>query len=191
MLFMIGAINSPTAPAQDAKTAAASPSSSPVPSEPITPTKQVIQPKKPIATPTPKDPCADYVGTSQMGDCMKLQDAMDKGQALQHPLKASVTFDNSAVYITNNEQVEWDQCTATLDEQDPSADNYQSDGFSLNAGQTQTIRWMDFTNAESTRFDYFQTKPQTVTLDCQVGGQTDPKTGAFSGGAEHRSIFNL
>lgn len=153
-----------------------------------TPTQKVIMQK---TTPTPSDPCTPYYGTSQLGDCMKLQNAMNKGAALDHPLKANVTYDSNAVYITNTENVEWDQCTATVNESDPSADNFQLDGFVVNAGQTVTIRWADVVNNENTRFDYSQTKPYSIDLDCIVGGQTDKNTGAFSGGEHHRSMFNL
>ncbi|HEV2339440.1 MAG TPA: hypothetical protein VGT05_01590 [Patescibacteria group bacterium] len=143
-------------------------------------------------SPTPTtDPCAQYLGTPQMVDCMKSQDALEKGQATRYPLKAKVTFDNTALYITNQETTEWDQCNAVVNETDPQGDNFQSDGFVVNAGQTESIGWGNFANAEQQRFNNYQTKPATITLDCVVGGTTDPKTGAFSGGQEHRSTFNL
>ncbi len=138
-----------------------------------------------------KDPCEQYLGTPQMVDCMKMQDALEKGNATRYPLKAKLSFNSTALYITNTETQEWDQCTATVNETDPQADNFQSDGFLVKPGQTVSVGWGNFANAEQVRFNSFQTKPQTIDLDCQVGGTTDPKTGAYSGGQEHRSIFNL
>lgn len=130
-------------------------------------------------TPTPNDPCAAYVGTDQYASCMDLEDARQKGAALEHPLKATVTFDSLYLYVTNTENNEWKDCTATLDDTNPEGDNFQSDIFTLKPGESQTISWGNFSNLESQRFNYFQTKPQFVDLDCTVGGQ------------EHRSLFNL
>jgi hypothetical protein len=143
------------------------------------------------ATPTPTDPCHDYVGT-QYSNCMELQEAAKRGEALSHPLKATITHDDYAVYIKNNETTEWDQCTLIVNEADTvkSGDNFQPDGFVVETGQTVTIRWANFTNAESQRFDYVHVKPNSLDLDCIVGGHTN-KNGAFSGGQEHRSTFNL
>src|SRR5690348_11189548 len=40
------------------------------------------------STPKPTtDPCAQYLGTPQMVDCMRSQDALQKGNAANYPLK--------------------------------------------------------------------------------------------------------
>lgn len=151
--------------------------------------KQDVAAGKP--TPTPTDPCWQYYGTDKAQFCIQLENAQREGDALSHPLDGTVTFDNSGVYITNNEKGLWAQCTATLDELDPSADNFESDGFVIEAGATEHLGWGTFTNNESERFNYFQIKPNTLAVDCMVGGTTDPKTKAYTGGQEHRSNFNL
>ncbi len=153
---------------------------------------QSTQPTGEAVTPPSTDPCRDYMGTDKYGFCMDMQEAAKKAEALNHPLNAIVTHNDYAVYVTNNETTEWDQCILTVNEADTSAsgDNFESDGFVVKVGQIATIRWANFTNAESQRFDYAHIKPYSLDLDCVVGGHTD-KTGAFSEGQHHRSMFNL
>ncbi|HWY80060.1 MAG TPA: hypothetical protein VNW29_06920 [Candidatus Sulfotelmatobacter sp.] len=131
-------------------------------------------------TPTlPKDPCRQYMGTQMYVDCENVGDAMNKGQLLKYPLKAKVTFDSTALYITNEDTQKWEGCGATVNEQNPEGDNFTSDGFDINPGQTESIGWGNFANAEQARFNYFQKKPQTIDLECAVGNQN------------HRSLFTL
>ncbi len=181
--FIVGTIGGAT----NKNTPASTAGSGTPPQSNLSPTDK----QKTTVTPTSKDPCSAYYGTSQLGDCMKLQNAMDKGAALDHPLSAKVSYDSTGLYITNTENTEWDQCTATINETDPSGDNFQSDGFVIGAGQRATVKWADIVNRENQRFIYVQTKPYSLDLDCKVGGQTDKNSGAFTGAEEHRSLFNL
>jgi hypothetical protein len=128
------------------------------------------------------------MGTDQWGPCV---DSHRLNGALEHPLNATVKHDNYAVYITNNESKDWYFCAATLDNIDPSADNYQSDGFAVTPGQTKTIPWRDMTNKESIRFNYSQIKPNSLDLICTVGGHIN-KDGLVTGdGEEHGSRYSL
>jgi hypothetical protein len=126
-----------------------------------------------------QDPCRQYMGSQMYVDCENVGDAMNKGQMLKYPLKAKVTFDSTALYITNEDTQKWEGCGATVNEKDAEGDNFTSDGFDINPGQTESIGWSNFANAEQARFNYFQTKPQTIDLECAVGSQN------------HRSLFDL
>src|SRR2546430_11810729 len=106
-----------------------------------------------------------------MAYCLQMQAAMKKGDALQHPLKANVTYNNSAIFVTNQESVEWDSCYLEVNGITTSTDKFSSNDFAVSAGKTVTISWSDIANDEGQRFNYFQTKPYLIDLDCSVNNQ--------------------
>jgi len=151
---------------------------------------KAVSPTIETPKPTSSDPCEGLSG-NHMHECIQMQNAILKGQELQNPLKATITHDSYAVYVKNTEATEWDQCLISLDDENPDKDYFTSDGFIVKPGQTETVPWSSFANFENVRFNYFQTKPTSLDLECVVGGQTDPKTNAFTGGKTHRSIFTF
>lgn len=135
------------------------------------------------------DDCSTAGTQEKIKACNEMKFAQTEGIALQHPLKANVKFDSHAVYITNLENTEWDVCGAIPNET-ISIEDFVSDGFIIKPGQTVMVPWSNMANDKDQRFNYFTTKPSSVSLECTVGGHTDPN-GAFSGGELHKSIFNL
>lgn len=131
-------------------------------------------------TPTPIDPCKQYAGTDQFVPCNQLKSSMEKGLELKHPLKAKITYNNYSISITNTENVEWTGCTAELNNIiNPSTDTFGANVEDLSPGQTATIRWMDMVNFDNQKYNYYQTKPSSIDLECSVNKEL------------HRSIFTL
>ena len=136
-------------------------------------------------TPTP-EPCADQIGTKNYAPCEVTLQTQDE---LSRPLNVTVRADNRAVYVTNPSSTELAQCTVVVGT-DPTADNYVSDGFVVKAGQTVDVGWGNMANEENERFNYYTTKPDSVSIACTVGGTTN-KDGSYTGGGTHRSNFNF
>ncbi len=146
----------------------------------------IVQPSITIMpTPTP-EPCADQIGTKNYASCEVTLQTQDE---LSRPLNVTVRADNNAVYITNPASTKLAQCDVTVGT-DPTADNYISDGFVVNAGQTVDVGWGNMANEENQRFNYYTTKPDSVSIACTVGGTTN-KDGSYTGGETHRSNFNF
>ncbi len=148
------------------------------PTETPIPTVSNITPTENPLTPKPTEDCSKYSGSDRTF-CFQFQQAQEEGEALKHPLKAKIRYDNYGIYITNTENSEWKQCTVIPDYLDNAADNYVSDEFVVNPGQTTTVSWANLANNENVRFNYYQIKPYSINLDCTVNEET------------HRSIFSL
>jgi hypothetical protein len=133
-----------------------------------------------VGTPTPisSDPCASYPITNNHGmdriTCERIHaaatDTQHQSDIQVNQLNGSVKFDNVEVLITNNETMSW-SCEAGIDF-DPNADsNYLSDDFNVNPNTTVSVAWKNFAGNQGQRFDYFTTKPKSVTLFCDVRGK--------------------
>jgi len=84
--------------------------------------------------------------------------------------KSSETENAFNLYVTNNNNFTWTECSATIEDTDSqgNSDNYYSDNFDLQPGHTERIGWGDFLKADGTRYNYFAKEPQEIELDCTV-----------------------
>ena len=136
------------------------------------PTKKQIgiktKQKRTMSTPVPTDPCADSAGTSDWTECEKENNPPAK-------LNATVQASDQNLSVTNNDNVNWNTCDYTID-QDTDPDDYYELGSlfgtnysSIPAHQTVYIPWGQITKQNGTRFSYDTTEPNDLTIDCTVG----------------------
>lgn len=176
VVFCVLVVNS-TPTNKPSTTAKATPQIKPTNIVSKTQQKENSAPAKKTPTPT-TDPCENQIGTKFYATCVT---SLETKNELSHPLKAKISHDAQALYITNTESTNWVECEVFVNDSDPQADNFGTSGFGFKilAGQTATISWASLVNNENQRFNYYQTQPSLIDLDCSVNGEI------------HRSRFNL
>jgi uncharacterized membrane protein YvbJ len=80
-------------------------------------------------------------------------------------LSATVASSIDGIKITNNDTDQWDNCTFKLNNDYSD----QPNGY-LSSNGSVTVPYVSFTKSDGTRFNVFNTKPQSVLVDCQVKG---------------------
>lgn len=88
----------------------------------------------------------------------------------KHELDAEIRFSNTAVMITNKEDKEWTYCKFEINSRGFSGGYV----YKLNSFQPKdpiVIALREFTKGDGTRFDSYSTKPQNISLSCEVGDQ--------------------
>lgn len=87
-----------------------------------------------------------------------------------YTLDVSVSHDNTYIMITNNEPKNI-ICEFKLNQDYKMGSS--TAGYLIKTGQNQNIRIPDFTMDDGTRFNIFETKPQSLRMDCnRVNGDS-------------------
>lgn len=147
----------------------------------VTPTKKLpvalikhttFMPKKikPKNTPVPTDPCNDIVGTSGWASCE------DSLAPTEPPLKATVQISDQYLIVTNNSDVDWTNCYASIGSDTNPNDFYQQDpssSSSIPAGGTFDFAWSNIVKPDGTRFNYASTEPDDIIIGCDYGKDSE------------------
>ena len=87
-------------------------------------------------------------------------------------LNATVTRNNVAIKVTNNEDIDWVGCEVSIN------NKYGQVVPNIPKKDSVVLMYTDFTSAQAERFNYYQTAPQNVTIKgCQ--GENSYRLGYF------------
>ncbi len=90
-----------------------------------------------------------------------------KVQPKDHELDAIVKFNEQAFLITNNEADDWNNCKFELNS-GILRGGYTYKQATLTAKDAVIIPFSEFTKRDGTRFNAYSTKPQNVSISCDV-----------------------
>lgn len=86
----------------------------------------------------------------------------------KHSLDATVKFNEDAFLITNNEDVDWSNCTLSLNSSGLFDGGYKFEIEAIISKDPLIVPFREFTKGDGTRFNANSTKPKSVSISCHV-----------------------